>query len=129
MTVPSRAAGLLVAGSAVILTGEWLEIALKPVLLAERSRRLNRLPDNEAERHLAAALRQAISALPHTERPKPAGAQTNKRWLTTKKVAELLGCGERHARNLAERLDGVREPRGWFIPEDAVLEHLEGKRP
>lgn len=124
MTTPTNP---IVAGTAVILTGEWLEIALKPLLLAERHRRLNRLPDSESERRLASALRQAMSAEPQTDRPKPVGAHTDSaRWITTRKAAEMLGCTERHARRIAGRLDGIRDGRGWFIPESAIREHQAG---
>lgn len=128
MTAQSKPSGLLVAGSAVILTGDWLETAFKALLVAERTRRLNRLPDNEAERYLAAALRKAMSARPQTDGPKPAAAQTNTRWLTTQKAAEMLGCTERHARRIAPQLDGIREAGSWHIPETAITEHLEGKQ-
>ena len=127
MTSPQH--GLIVAGSAVILTGEALETALKAVLLAERARRRNGLPDSAENRQLAAALRQALSAGPQKDRPKPAGAHTDSvRWVTTREAAERMLCTERHARRLARRLDGDRSTGRWQIPETAITEHLAGTR-
>lgn len=42
------------------------------------------------------------------------------RWIGTTEVAHRLGCSERHARNLAERLGGQRISGRWIIPENAL---------
>jgi hypothetical protein len=118
---------LVVAGGVVILTGPWLDTALTAVLVAERTRRLKRLPDNPAHRGLAAALRQAKSAGPPADKPKPRGAHSKTRWLTTEEAGEQMGCTERHARRMAPLLDGDRSTGRWLIPQDAIAEHIEGR--
>lgn len=117
---------LSVAGPAVFLSGRWVELCWHAVQLAGRHRARNGLPDTDANRHLAAALHAAMSACRRTDGPKPAAAQTDSRWLTTAKVAEMLDCTERHASRLAPYLDGEKSAGRWFIPEHAVIEHLEG---
>jgi hypothetical protein len=120
--------GLIVAGSAVILTGAGLEIAHTAALIAERNLKLRGVTDTTAYQRLAAAMRAAMSSCPRMDAPKPTAAQTNRRWLTTRAAAELLVCTERHARRLAPMLDGDYSTGRWLIPEDAVLEHMEGSR-
>ena len=120
--------GLMVAGGVVVLSGDWLQVTLTAVQMAERGRRLKGLPDSPAHRRLAGALRTAMAACPQTDGPKPAAAQTkNNRWLTAKEAAEMLGCSQRHARRLAPKLDGDRSSGPWFIPQAALLEHMEGR--
>jgi Helix-turn-helix domain len=119
--------GLMVTGGVVVLTGEWLEIALNSVMVADRNRRLNRMPDSEAHRLLAAALRRAVSVCPSGDSPKRVGAQTNTRWLTAQDAAELLGCDERTVTRKARQLDGQKIRGRWHIPETAVLEHIGGR--
>src|SRR6476661_2618638 len=56
----------LVAGAAVILTGEWLEAALQAVLIAARARARNGLPNSGSHLALAQALNAAMSASGHS---------------------------------------------------------------
>src|SRR6185312_8705665 len=57
----------LVAGAAVVLTGEWLEAALQAVLIAARARARNGLPNSASHLALAQALNAAMSARGHAD--------------------------------------------------------------
>ena len=124
---PVTPPGPVVVGPVVVVSGEWLRLTLTAVMVAERALRLRGSADTDAHRVLAAALKSALSACPATDIPAPAGAQTDsQRWLSTEEVAEMLDCTPRSARRLAPLLDGQKSGR-WFIPERAVLEHIEGR--
>ena len=117
--------GLVVAGPVLVVSGEWLRVAFTAVTVAERALRLRGSADTDAHRVLAGALKSAMSACPRPDSPTPAVPQTETRWLTTEETAEMLDCTTRTARRLAPLLDGQKSGR-WFIPERAVLEHIEG---
>jgi excisionase family DNA binding protein len=74
------------------------------------------------------AVRQAMSTMSATNvradtTPEPT---THDDYMNTAELAEMLGCSERHARRLADRLDARFDGRTKLVPRAAVLEHLEG---
>ena len=98
--------GLVVAGSAVILTGDWVQTTLQAALIATRSRRHNGLPNNAAHTELAQALADAMAANGRADVPEPVDVQRFPAELPTVTVddaAQQFGLSRRQARRLAPR--------------------------
>lgn len=122
--------GLMVAGSAVILTGDAAEVARQAVASARRSRRVNGLPDTPAYQLLAESLTQVVSAAGRTDVREPAAGQHfpyEPPTVPLELAAQRLGVGHRQARRLAPLLGGRKIGGRWFIDEHALTEHLDGK--
>jgi hypothetical protein len=123
--------GLVVAGSAVILTGVWVQTTLQAVLIATRSRRHNGLPNNAAHTELAQALADAMAANGRADVPEPVDVQRFPAELPTVTVddaAQQLGLSRRQARRLAPRLGGRLIAGRWLLDQTAINEHKEGHR-
>jgi hypothetical protein len=123
--------GLVVAGSAVILTGDWVQTTLQAVLIATRSRRHNGLPNNAAHTELAQALADAMAANGRADVPEPVDVQRFPAELPTVTVddaAQQLGLSRRQARRLAPRLGGRLIAGRWLLDQTAINEHKEGHR-
>ena len=54
---------LVVAGSCVVLTGDWLAVAAQAVAIAQRARRQNGLPVSRIYEQLGEALMSAANAI------------------------------------------------------------------
>jgi hypothetical protein len=104
----------IVAGAAVVLTGDWLQTALTAVLVAARQRGLNGVPASADYGQLAQALSSALSV----DGREPVAAQPES-WVSTREASRLLGCSERNARRIASRV-GHRVGGRWVIPVDAL---------
>lgn len=131
MSVPSRTAGLLVAGSAVILTGDWLPVVSRALCAAQERRRRNGLPPGHAYTELSQVITSAIAASGQTDLTKPATAQHRSGDEPTVDIAEAarrLRVDPRHARRLAKRLGGTKVKGKWLLDADAITEHLEGQQ-
>lgn len=63
------------------------------------------------------ALRRGKDPEPPTSASGSVVASSGTVWLTTREVAEALGCSERWARELAHRI-GCRTGRQWLIERD-----------
>jgi len=118
----------LVAGTAVVLHGDTLRVALDAALIAVRARRLSGLPiDNY--RQLALALHTAMMATNgHMDVPEtPTVATSIAPTVTVEQAAEMLGLSRRQTRRLAPRLGGRIIAGRWLLDEMCIKEHLEGK--
>lgn len=126
-----RLDGLLVAGEAVILTGGAARCALQAALIAIRARRTNGLPTSESYRQLATALAQVASAAGHTD-IREALAEHHIPLEPTVPLAEAaarLGLTDRQVRRLAPKLGGRKLGGRWLIDEQALMEHIQGRKP
>jgi hypothetical protein len=123
--------GLVVAGTAVILTGDWLQTTLQAVLIAARSRKLNGLPVSAADAALAEALNHAMAAHGQTDVPEPEGLQhypqTNPT-VTIADAANQLKSSRRQTRRLAPKLGGKKIAGQWRLDQTAIDEHKEGQK-
>ena len=123
--------GPIIAGTAVVLTGEWLESALQAVLIAARARSRNGLPNSGSHLALAQALNAAMSARGHSD------GRVTEDWedhpqqepptVTVAEAARQLGLSERQTRRRAPQLGGKRIGGVWLLDQDAVNEHREGQ--
>ena len=105
--------GPIVAGTAVILTGESLEAALQAVLIAARARTRNGLPNSATHLALAKALTAAMSANGHSGRPRTRTScniirKQEPPTVTVAEAARQLGLSERQTRRLAPKLGGKK---------------------
>lgn len=128
MTGPQQP-GLLVAGTAVIITGDWLQTTLQAVLIAARSRRHNGLPNNAAHAELTQALADAMAA--HGQSDVPESEELHhfpqeQPTVTIDEAAEQLGLSHRQTRRLAPRLGGKIVAGRWLLDQTAINEHKEG---
>jgi hypothetical protein len=123
--------GLVVAGTAVILTGDWLKTTRRAVLIAEGARRHNGLPNSAAHIALAEALTIAMSARGHADVRECAELQDYPQEppsVTIANAAEQLGLSERQTRRLATQLGGKKIGRQWLLDQTAIDEHNEGQK-
>jgi len=121
---------LVVAGSCVVLTDEWLRVAAQAVKIAQRARHHNGAPPSESYRLLGDALTAAVSAAGHPDvRLTPALQQLpyDNPTVPIERLAEQLGVGLRQARRQAPKLGGRKIDGKWFCDELAVREHITGK--
>ncbi|MDC9015125.1 hypothetical protein [Mycobacterium marinum] len=121
--------GPVVVGGVVVLHGRWLDVALDALQFkATRLYRDTGLRPTPAHQRLEAALLQAMSASPTTDPDATAEPHTETgTFVTTKELAEMQGCSQRHARRLADKLDVRMIGRQKMIPLRAVQEHMKGK--
>ena len=111
----------------VIVSGAALPAAAQAVLIALRSRRLSGLPASPVYTELLSAFHTAQSANGQTDDPCEVIAQSS----PTVPIAEAstrLGVSPRQARRLAPRLGGRRVGGRWLLDEQAIAEHIEGRR-
>jgi hypothetical protein len=120
----------IVAGTAVILTGDWLHTTLQTVLIAARTRRHNGLPITSADTALAQALTAAVAANGHEDVPEPAVLQhypQTQPTVTVEDGARQLNLSRRQTRRLAPKLGGKLIGGQWRLDQAAIDEHLRGK--
>jgi hypothetical protein len=124
--------GLTVAGTAVVLTGEWLEAALQAVLIAARTRSRNGLSNSAAHLELAKAFTAAMSASGQKDVREPLELQHYPQQepptVPIADAARQCRVSTRHARRLAPKLGGKKIGGQWFLDQDAINEHKEGMR-
>jgi hypothetical protein len=123
--------GPLIAGTAVILTGEWLEAALQAVLIAARARARNGLANSAAHLALAKALTVAMSEDGHSDVREIAGVQDlpyEQPTVTVAEAAKQLKLSERQIRRRAPQLGGRRVGGVWLLDQDAIDEHRKGQK-
>ena len=123
--------GLVVAGTAVILTGESLKHALDAVLIAARGRTLNGLPNSATHLELAKAFTAAMSARGHSDVREPEELQHYPQAVPTVTVAEAaiqLELTERQTRRHAPKLGGKKIAGRWLLDQDAIDEHKKGQK-
>jgi hypothetical protein len=123
--------GLVVAGTAVVLTGDWLQTTLQAVLIASRSRRHNGLPNNAAHAELAGALADAMAAHGQSDGREPEELHhypQEQPTVTVEDAARQLGLSHRQTRRLAPRLGGKLIAGRWLLDQTAINEHKEGNR-
>ena len=124
-------AGLVVAGGAVVLTGDWLHTTRQAVLIAARTRRVNGLPASAAHNALTEALADAMAANGHADVPELVDVQRFPAELPTVTVddaAQQIGLSRRQTRRLAPRLGGKIIAGRWLLDQTAINEHKEGHR-
>jgi len=119
----------LVAGAAVILTGDWLKTTLQDVKIATRTRRFNGLPVKAANTALIEALTLAMAARGQSDVPEPQGLQHYPQQAPTVTIddaARQLGLSPRQTRRLAPKLGGQIIGGQWRLDQDAINEHIGG---
>ena len=122
-------AGLVVAGGAVVLTGDWLHTTRQAVLIAARTRRVNGLPASAAHNALTEALADAMAANGHAGVPELVDVQRFPAELPTVTVddaAQQIGLSRRQTRRLAPRLGGKIIAGRWLLDQVAINEHIAG---
>ena len=123
--------GPIVAGTAVILTGESVEAALQAVLIAVRARTRNGLSNSATHLALAKALTTAMAANGHSDVGEPAELHHYPQAVPTVTVAEAakqLGLCERQVCRLASKLGGRKIGGRWLLEQEAIDEHKEGQK-
>ena len=121
---------LVVAGSCVVLTDEWLAVAAQAVAIAQRARRYNGAPPSQAYRLLGEALTRAVSASGHSDVRTTATLSElpyEQPTLTVEQAAEQLGRSARQTRRIARQLGGRKLGGIWYLDEHAVAEHRAGR--
>jgi hypothetical protein len=120
----------LVAGAAVILTGEWLHSTRQALLIAARARKHNGLPVSSADQVVFEALTRAMAARGQTDVPEPADLRDypqQQPTVTIEDAAKQLRLSERHTRRIAPKLGGKKIAGvGWLLDQVAINEHIAG---
>ncbi|KQH76370.1 hypothetical protein AO501_09830 [Mycobacterium gordonae] len=120
--------GLTCVGGVVVLTGPALKAARDCALIAANHRKMSRLPYQTYEA-LAREFHAAMSVCGHSDVRLPAisdSVEVQQPTVPVPEVAARLGVSDRHARRLAERLDGQKIGGRWVVDEIALAQHLEG---
>lgn len=121
----------MVAGTAVVLTGPAARAALRLVNVALSARRVNGARKVPEYQELGEALLRVVSATGHPVVREDVVPQDlwvdDEPTLSVPEVAQRLGISERQARRLAEKLDGRKKAGRWFVSEEALNEHMEGR--
>ena len=123
--------GPIVAGGAVVLTGEWLEAALQAVLIAKRGRTLNGLPNSATHLELAKAFTTAMSAARQCDVAAPEPLQhypQQQPTVTIRDAAQQLNLSHRQTQRLAPKLAGKLIAGRWLLDQDAINEHKKGQK-
>ena len=121
--------GLHAVGPVVVLTGPVLRVALDAVLIAVRNRQLSGV-STDRYRALGQALAAALaSADGHSDVRETVEAQhlSLHPQVPVDEAAKRLNRSERQTRRLARKLGGRKVGRVWFLDEEAIEQHLEGK--
>jgi hypothetical protein len=129
--VNAPAQGPIVAGSAVILTGESVEAALQAVLIAARARTRNGLPNSAAHLELAKAFTTAMSAARQCDVAEPEPLQhypQQQPTVTIRDAAQQLNLSYRQTQRLAPKLAGKLIAGRWLLDQDAIDEHKKGQK-
>ncbi len=117
----------LVAGSAVILTGDSLRVALDATLIAVRARQLSGL-SVDGYRRLAQALHTAMATNGRSDVPEPPPVTPSLApTVPVEEAAAMLGLSRRQTRRLAPLLGGRIIAGRWLLDEMCIEEHLRGK--
>lgn len=121
--------GLMVAGPAVVLTGKAAETALQATLIALRARRRNGLP-SPAYQALAEALARTTTGIGHIDGTDQSATQdlSLQPQIPIAEAAKALGVSNRQAVRYATRLGGRKIGGRWFVDEQALTEHIEGRQ-
>lgn len=117
----------LVAGSAVVLTGEALETAARLLSWALRDHRQRGLVLPPGATEIVTATLEVCrdQQRRHCDvAPAPVGAE----WLTTAETAKRLGVGVRHAQRLAKTLEAQRYRNQLRFPR-ALVDEYRDRRP
>lgn len=118
--------GLVVAGGAVVLTGEAVELALGAALIAIKARRANGLPEHRY-RALAEELNRARSATGHSDVPEvPLVQHFPEAEVPIAVAAQRLRICERQMRRLAPQFG--RKVGGRWLIDDAALRDEQDRR-
>jgi hypothetical protein len=105
----------------VTLDSTDLRMAVVAVEYYKRAHILSKRPVPEAARRLTDHLQQALaesSTMASCGHPQQGEAQ---QLLSTKQLAQRLGCSQRHARRTAARI-GRRIGRDWLVAGDTLAE-------
>jgi hypothetical protein len=105
----------------ILLDGTDVRMALVAIEYYKRAHILSKRPVPEAARRLTDHLNQALAESPTMAscgHPQQGEAQ---QLLSTKQLAQRLGCSQRHARRTAARI-GRRIGRDWLVAGDAIGE-------
>jgi hypothetical protein len=122
--------GLVVAGAALILTGDSLKDALDAVLIAARTRTRNGLSDSTLLA-IAKAIATAMSANGPSDVRSAPELQHYPQLVPTVTVADAaqqLNCTHRHVTRIAPKLGGKKIAGRWLLDQDAIDEHKEGQK-
>jgi hypothetical protein len=116
--------GLIVAGAAVILTGQWLETARRAALIADGARVRNGLSHSAEYVELASTITAAMSARGQTDVRNFQELQNypqEQPTVTIPNAAEQLELSERQTRRLAPQLGGKKIGGQWLVSQTALV--------
>ena len=114
---------LVVAGSCVVLTGDWLRVAAQAVAIAQRARQRNGVPVSRAYELLGDALTAAVSDSGHSDVRIPQELRQlphEQPTITVAQAAAWLGRSERQVRRTARSFNGRKIGGRWLLDEFTV---------
>lgn len=122
---------VVLSGSAVILTGNWLKIVGDALVHSMRRQKSNGLPINGSHVALIRAVQKAMSASGESDVRNFStmhDSNQQKPTVCTATAAKQLGMSERQVRRLAPRLGGQLIGKRWLLDQRAIDEHKEGRK-
>ena len=125
--------GLVVVGNVVVLSGDWLHLALKDAALATKYRRRDGVPETPQHREyvqrLSSAMTASVAVGGQSDIANPVAVEhyPQQNFTTVEEAAKMLGLSRRQTRRLALKLGGRICAGRWLLDLDAVNEHLEGR--
>ncbi|OZC52035.1 hypothetical protein CH286_04075 [Rhodococcus sp. WWJCD1] len=114
---------ITVIGTAVILTGSGVEVALRAAINTQRARRTNGLP---VSGDLNALVQACMSVRGHADvrdNADPATSLEERPTIPIEEAATMLGLSNRQTRRLAPKLGGKLIAGRWLLDMQAIIEH------
>lgn len=114
---------ITVIGTAVILTGSGVEVALRAAINTQRARRSNGLP---VSGDLNALVQACMSVRGHSDvrdNADPATSLEERPTIPIEEAATMLGLSDRQIRRLASKLGGKKIAGRWLLDMQAIIEH------
>jgi hypothetical protein len=115
----------------VVLSPEWLRMALADALLAARTRQANGVRETTAHREFVQALHQALAQARQYDVAEIEPVQSYPQTVPTvtiEQAATMLELSKRQTQRLAPQLGGKIIAGRWLLDADAIAEHLEGRK-
>lgn len=111
------------AGSAVILTGSGIAVALRAAINSQRARQANGSP---VSGDLHALIQACVAVRGHADvrnSVDPPTSMEERPTISVEEAATMLGLSVRQTRRLAPKLGGQRIAGRWLLDIQAIIEH------